>query len=154
MHLGGEGYSLRKVLVRVVTISVQHLLPQGQADNSSNGIISSKYTWGNHESDTFEKNLNNAYEKIVHWKKNIFLLPSGKAGKEFIDEMTRLVGEWNNDSPLKLISLKALMVMPCLLLQKPSKTSKAKDHLLALERRLLLWKNGDIEELVHEGETI
>ena len=103
-----------------------------QTANSSNGIISSTYIWGNYESDIFEKNLNNAYEKIVHWKKNIFLLPTGKAGKEFIDQMTRLVGEWNNDSPLKSISLKALMVMPCLLLQKPSKTSKAKDHSIGL----------------------
>ena len=55
---------------------------------------------------------------------------------------------------MKSISLKALMSMPCLLLQKPSKTSKAKDHLSALERRLVLWKNGEIEELVHEVETI
>ena len=125
-----------------------------QPDNTSDNNISSKYVWGNYNSNVFEENLNNAYERIVHWKKNVFLLPSGKSGKEFIDEMTRLVVEWNNDSPLKLISLKALMVMPNLLLQKPSKSSKAKDHQLALERRLALWKNGDIVELILEAETI
>ena len=113
-----------------------------------------KYVWGKSDSYTFETKITNAYEKIVQWKKNVFLLPSGKVGKDFIDEMTRLISEWNNDSPLKSISLKALMVMPSLLLQKPSKTSKAKDHLTALERRLVLWNNGDIEELVHEAETI
>ena len=59
-----------------------------------------------------------------------------------------------NYSPVKSIALKALMVMPCLLLQKLSRTSKAKDHLTALERRLTLWKDGDIKELVHEAEAI
>ena len=43
--------------------------------------------------------------------------------------------------------------MPALLLQKPSKNSKSKDHLISLQRRLKLWK-GDISNLLHEGETI
>ena len=37
--------------------------------------------------------------------------------------------------PLKDIAFKAIMIIPNLLLQKPSKNSKAKDHLKALERR-------------------
>ena len=40
------------------------------------------------------------------------------------------------------------------LLQKPSKNSKSKDHLLVLERRLKLWHKGEFEELYFEGETI
>ena len=39
------------------------------------------------------------------------------------------------------------------LLQNPSKTSKAKDHLKALER-INLWINGNIDELLLEGEII
>ena len=39
------------------------------------------------------------------------------------------------------------------LLQNPSKTSKVKDHLKALER-INLWINGNIDELLLEGETI
>ena len=39
------------------------------------------------------------------------------------------------------------------LLQNPSKTSKAKDHLKALER-INLWINGNIDKLLLEGETI
>ena len=46
------------------------------------------------------------------------------------------------------------MLMPNLLLQKPSKNSKLKDHQLALERRLELWHKGEFEELYFEGETI
>ena len=79
------------------------------------------------------------------------MLPRGNAGKRYIDEITRLMGAWINDSPMKNIVFKAIMVMPNLLLQKPSKQSKAKDHLNALDRRINLWIS---EELVLEGETI
>ena len=50
--------------------------------------------------------------------------------------------------------MEAVHVMPAILLQKPSKTSKAKDHLKALERRLILWEEGTITELVNESKTI
>ena len=112
------------------------------------------YIWNGIPSNVFEVLIHAAYEKVVYWRKNVFLLPTGKAGKSFIDETRRLLDEWVQDSPLKSIAFTAIMVMPSLLLQKPSKTSKAKDHAGALERRLLLWRQGDIEELVREGETI
>ena len=44
--------------------------------------------------------------------------------------------------------------MPNFLLQKPSKNSKAKDHLKVLERRLESWISGDLLELLKEAETI
>ena len=47
--------------------------------------------------------------------------------------------------------MKAAMVMPALLLQKPHPRSKAKDH---LERCLRQWSEGDLEGLVNEGYTI
>ena len=46
------------------------------------------------------------------------------------------------------------MIIPNLLLQKPSKTSKSKERQLSLERRLDAWKNGEFEKLVFEGKTI
>ena len=39
-------------------------------------------------------------------------------------------------------------------LQKPARSSKSKDHLEALNRRLNLWKEGELTELLIEGETI
>ena len=56
--------------------------------------------------------------------------------------------------PLKNLALKAIHDMPALLLQNPSQTSKAKDHLQALERRLRLWEKVNITELVNESKTI
>ena len=47
------------------------------------------------------------------------------------------------------------MVMPALLLQKPHQRSKAKEHhTLHLERRLKLWIEGDLEDLLKEWRTI
>ena len=39
-------------------------------------------------------------------------------------------------------------------LQKPSKSSTSKEHLEALTRRLSLWNEGKINELLYEGQTI
>ena len=56
--------------------------------------------------------------------------------------------------PLQDVAFKAIMVMPSLLLQKPARNSKSKDHLEALNRRLNLLKEGELTELLIEGETI
>ena len=64
------------------------------------------------------------------------MVPTGTSGKKFINETTRLFDQWTNDTPLKSIALKAIHIMPALLLQKSSRNSKARDHLIALERRL------------------
>ena len=113
-----------------------------------------KYIWGKYKDHEFEKNLSQVYETVVFWRKNLLLLPSGKAGKKFIGEVSRLMSEWLHDSPLKDIAFKAIMVMPSLLLQKPSQKSKSKDHLRALERRLELWESGEVMELLKESDTI
>jgi len=31
------------------------------------------------------------------WRKNLFLLPKGKTGKDFITEMIKLVQQWNSN---------------------------------------------------------
>ena len=66
----------------------------------------------------------------------MFLIPSGAAVKAYINEITRLMNAWNNNSSIGNIALKALHLMPRLLLEKPRKTSKTKDHIKALERRI------------------
>lgn len=49
------------------------------------------------------------------------------------------------------MSFKAVMLMPNLLLQKPS---KSKDHQLPLENRLVLWDKEKFEELGFEDKTV
>ena len=50
--------------------------------------------------------------------------------------------------------MKVFMILPALLLQKPSRKSKSKEHSGKLERRLQLWKMGNFEDLLHEGQEI
>ena len=44
--------------------------------------------------------------------------------------------------------------MQAILLQKPNKYLKANNHFTTLERRLELWGNGNIIELLNERELI
>ena len=65
-------------------------------DNQSLGNIETpevQYKWGRYDSYQFEENLSLVYEKIVCWKKNLFLLQSWPAGKQFIEEATKLMNQ-------------------------------------------------------------
>ena len=84
----------------------------------------------------------------------LFLLPTAAVGKQFVEEMTRLVNCWTNKSDLETIALKALMIVPGLLLQKTSLNSKSKENSETLKRRLSLWKNWQLDQLVFEEKTI
>ena len=68
--------------------------------------------------------MNKIYDKVVFWKKNLFLLPSGKVGKDFVAEMTRLVQSFANATSMEEIALKALVILQVLILQKPHARSK------------------------------
>ena len=46
------------------------------------------------------------------------------------------------------------MVLPTLLLQKTSFTSKSKDNVQTLKRRLNQWEDGKIEKLLVEGKIV
>ena len=91
---------------------------------------------------------------MIHWRKNCFTPPSGRAGKGFVSELSRLYQAFGTASTLESVALKATIVLPHLLLQKPHRTSKNKDHIACLDRRLSLWKKGDIDQLMEEGKAI
>ena len=94
-----------------------------------------------------------AYEEIT-MVQNTFLVPYGKVGREFIDQLTQHIAEWNNASHAQHIALKAAVVLLATVLQKPSIKSKAKDHQESLTKRLALWKEGEIESLLRQGRSI
>ena len=131
------------------------MVPNGKTiDVTPNVTKEEKFYWGQRKGSEFTADIEHAYEQIVYWRQKLFLLPTGKSGKKFIREITRLVNSWIDQTALRPIALKAIMVMPALLLQKPSRTSKSKDHLAALSRRLDLWEQGNIFDLLHEGQTL
>lgn len=55
---------------------------------------------------------------------------------------------------MESIALKAAVVLPILILQKPSAKSKVKEHNICIERRLRAWLNGDLQDLIREGKVI
>ena len=63
-------------------------------DKPDDFIEISTYKWGEYTNKQLKENVLFIHEKIVYWKKNIFLLPTGKDGRCFIDEITRLIGAW------------------------------------------------------------
>jgi len=115
---------------------------------------SSSAVWGSLKgaeiSSTFEK----AYDEIMTWRRNLFKVPSGVHGKAYVKATTKTIRNYVNNTPLQSVSMTALMIMPALLLQKPSRQSKTKDHNRKLEERLKLWEKGDIAALIKEGKAI
>ena len=112
------------------------------------------FTWGSFDSGTFINSLNATYDEVVHWKPNFFKVRYGITGKSFVSELSRLYRAFATGSAMESIAMKAAIVLPILLLQKPSHNSKAKDHSACRERRLKTWQNGDLNDLLLEGRTI
>ena len=115
-------------------------------------ILSTPYN--NVDGPTFVRTINSIYERSVNWRKNLFLLPNGKAGKSFIKLCTEWIDKFNNNNMYQRIAMKVIMVLPGLMLQKPSIKSKTKDHVKMLEERLKLWNEGNIHAIFKQANTI
>ena len=112
------------------------------------------FLWAEMAGHDFSLNLEEAYLEITGWHRNLFLVPSGSVGRSFVKELTRLIDGYAKGSALESVALKAAMVMPSLVLQKPHAKSKTKDHVTHLDRCLDTWKKGDLETLLREGRAI
>ena len=100
------------------------------------------------------ESLENAYNSVITWKPNLFRLPSGSVGKEFVEEITSIVNHFIKNTEMQSVAMKALMVIGPLLLQKPSKSSKNKEHISHLKDRLTKWKCGNLTDILNEGNAI
>ena len=73
-------------------------------------------TWGNISPQSFCDTINGTvYDEIVHFRRNIFNVPSGGAGKAFIEELTIWIKQLKFEFGSK--ALKAFMVLPALILK-------------------------------------
>jgi len=110
------------------------------------------FIWGSSLNGAeFCDRISAAYDQVVHWRNNLFMVPFGKAGTDFVTELSKVFQNYNS---MECIALKAAMVMPPLLLQRPHQNSKSHDHVICLERRLSLWRDGNILHLLNEGCSI
>ena len=70
-------------------------------------ISTPNFTWGDLDGEAFVRTIDSSYDVIVHWRRNLFKVPSGKAGKAFIRELTRLFRAYADGSALENVALKA-----------------------------------------------
>ena len=97
--------------------------------------------------------LEEAFEEVMHWRKIYSLYPWEMLVKKFVLELSRLFRAYADGSALESVAMKACLVMPLLLLQKPFRSSKDKDHIAILQRRDS-WKSGDLPSLLSEGRAL
>jgi hypothetical protein len=81
-------------------------------------------------------------------------VPTCKTGRTFVKELSTWLEHFNVGSVYRSIAVKTFIILPALLLQKPSAKSKRSEHVSLLKKRLLLWQNRDIDELMKEAKTI
>ena len=117
--------------------------------------IGQSIIWGDMKGiQTIDDTISEMYAKIAGWIPNLFLLPSGKEGKQFIDELQITLKHFSDNTPYQRIAITSFLAMPPLLLQKSTKNSKTAENKQHLKRRLDLWKAGNIQELFKECELI
>ena len=98
---------------------IAHMPEQVPALPQFNPMSSDSATWKTRTGQEFSDDINDAYSKIVHWKHNLFMIPSGAQCKRFVGELARLFNAFASESALEVFAIKAAMTMPALLLQKP-----------------------------------
>ena len=59
----------------------------------------------------------NAYNEVTTWRKNTFLVPYGKIGRDFIDQVAEHNNDWNNKSETHHKAVTAAIVLLALALQ-------------------------------------
>jgi len=47
-----------------------------------------------HYGATFKQCVCDAYDEVVHWRSNLFPVPRGKVGKEFVQELAQLISAY------------------------------------------------------------
>ena len=90
-----------------------------------------------------------ANDEKTTWRKNVFLVPYGNT-----DQLTLHINEWNEGSYNQHIALKAAFVLLAAGRQKPNNKSKARDHQSILAKRLALWMDGEITQLIRVGRIL
>ena len=104
--------------------------------------------------DEIGAKLDDVYNEMITWKSNLFEVPRGKAGKEFIEEVSRILSEFTYNTKWKPLSLKLVHVFMPLMLQRPTPRSKPKQNTKYLRERLKLWTEGEIDLIMKQCRQI
>ena len=130
-HAHDVNESLRHIVVPYIIFDVKKIM---QLIKGTRTII---VTEPDNESK-YREEIENVYNELLHWKRNLFDLPKGVPRKAFANELTKHINEWSSKSPNRDICLKTLMVMSSLILQRTSNKCKMSEIKSHVERRLNL----------------
>jgi len=64
------------------------------------------FSWGLLSGEIFTETLVQCYRSVVHWKRNLFKVPFGRAGNFFVKEPTRLIDAYMSNSALQSVALR------------------------------------------------
>ena len=95
-----------------------------------------------------------AYEIVVGWRRNLFIVPHGAAGASFVDDLAGLIEGFAEGSDVRNVAWRAVAVACHLLLQKRYNSKLMNNPADHLRRRLCLWRDGMLPELASECSSI
>ena len=116
-------------------------------------LVPPTFVWGDLDGSAFSVRIDEVYKEVVHWRRNFFEAPKCKEGLLFVSELSRLK-VISDATAMESVALKAPMVLPALVLQRPHPRSSAKDHTRCLEDGLSRWLKGGINSLLHKCRWI
>lgn len=99
--------------------------------------------------------VNNTYNEIVGWSTyNLFEPPKCSATTKIVKEMVVLLHSYIQDAPLAPFVLKIFFLLPKLFFQKTHRNSKTGENVNGVTRRVDLWQNNKLDELLDEARAI
>ena len=123
----------------------------GTADSGGGGGGGGGDPWS---SGTLNAAVSTIYDEVVHYRRNLLLVPYGKSGKEFVLELARIVRGFAEGAGWRPMAWKMVTVACHLLLQKPLGSGNGSDLAKVLRERLVLWRAGRVQELLAEARCV
>ena len=94
----------------------------------------------------FENKINDIYKNVVNWKPHFIVLSKNKPNFPFIELLNQQLLSLVEETPNSNVARKAAKILPHLLLPK-SKSETNGSNSKTLSRRIILWKQGPLDEL-------
>ena len=71
--------------------SVSSVPTNPQSINTTSNLTDPNFVWGTLSSTEMLDTINRAYNEVIHWRPNLFLVPPNSSGNSFVQELARLL---------------------------------------------------------------
>ena len=95
-----------------------------------------------------------AYEDTTKFRPSVFSPPLGSSGHSFVKQLASYFMSYGQASAGEGLILKVATVLQQLILQKPFGSLRDGEQAEIVERRMKLWKEGQVDTLIDEAKTI